>query len=347
MELGEKLGRDKLYKYIDAFGFGRPTGIDVNFEESGVKRGVSKTGPVELANLSFGQGISITPMQMISAFAAIANNGKMMEPHLVKRIQSTDNDGNVTVVKEIEPKMARQVIDEDTSKKLREYLELVVSIGGGKKAYVEGYHIGGKTGTAQKAEGGSYARGKYVASFLGMAPVENPEIVLFLCIDEPDPSNYYAGQIAAPVAGRIFRDVFAYLNMPSDDGGKPVIEVILPNVVNLSPRQATNKLKEIGMVVETKGSGSVVTSMNPRPGLSIKEGSKVILYTGSGQNYNSRVIVPNLESMGEDEVADVLNSLGLKLGRSGEGYAVSQNPEVGEEVASGSKVNVEFDIYGD
>jgi stage V sporulation protein D (sporulation-specific penicillin-binding protein) len=347
MILGERLGRDKFYKYVDAFGFGKPTNIDVNFEEKGSKRPINKVGPVELANLSFGQGITVTPIQMLTAFSAIANDGKLMEPHLVKKIQTTDSNGNIELIKEVQPKMVKQVIDAGIAKKLRQYLETVISVGGGKKAYIEGYHIAGKTGTAQKAQNGQYVGGKYVASFLGMAPVDKPQYALFVCIDEPDPSNYYAGQIAAPLAGKIFKDIFDSKNIPPDNGEKPTIEVIIPGVAGLSQGAAVSKLKSVGLQGEINGKGTVVTDIYPKPGISVKVGSKVILYMGNGQTYNNKVVVPDLEGMSVDEVTDVLNSLGLKLAKSGDGYAVEQDPGVGQEVEKGSIVSVDFDVYGD
>lgn len=347
MILGERIGKVTLNKYIDAFGLGKPTGIDVNFEESGYRRPVDKIGTVELANISFGQGIVVTPIQMAAVFSAIANDGKMMAPHLVKRIQSTDEDGNITVIKEIAPKLLRQPIDADTSKEMRGYLEQVVSVGGGKKAYVEGYHIAGKTGTAQKVQNGVYAGGKYIASFLGMAPVDDPRVAIFLCIDEPDPSNYYAGQIAAPLAGRIFKDIFAILDMKADSSGSAKVEVTIPDVIGLSPREAESKLKAIGLQVRVEGSGKIVSDIKPKPGISLNTGSKVILYIGDGENYNNTVIVPNLDGRDVKEVSEILDSIGLKLSKSGDGYAVKQDPEVGEEVERGSSISVEFDIYSD
>lgn len=347
MELAERLQRERLYKYIDAFGFGKPTGMDVNFEESGYKRPVDKVGPVELSNIAFGQGITVTPIQMACVFAAIANDGKMMEPHLVKKIENTDKDGNVVEMKVTEPKMIRQVIDADTAAKLRDYLEKVISVGGGKKAYIEGYRVAGKTGTAQKAEGGRYASGKYVASFVGMAPADNPKFIVYVSIDEPDPSNYYAGQIAAPLAGQIFRDIFISHNIKPVDGYKPIIEVVVPNVVGMPQKDAVSALKSSGFIVDIKETGDNVAQMIPKPGMSVEAGSKVILYMGNGQNYNSKVIVPNLEGMSQNEVTDLLSSLGLSLKASGNGYAMEQNPKVGESVSVGTRINVQFDVYGD
>ena len=347
MALGDKLGRDKMYKYIDAFGFTKPTNIDVNFEESGFNRPLNKVGPVELATLSFGQGISVTPMQMVSLYATIANNGKMMEPHLVNRIQNVDKNGNITVIKDIQPKMVRQAIDESVAKKMKAYLEKVITLGASKKAYVDGYHIGGKTGTAQKAENGRYIPGKYVSSFGGFAPVDNPKFVIFVLIDEPDPSNYYAGQITAPVAGRIFKDIFASLNIEPDKNSKNVIEVTIPNVVGMSQNEAVNKLKIIGLESQIKGKGTTVSEVLPKPGISVNSGSKVILYMGNGENYDNKVIMPNLDGKNVKEVTTLVNSLGLKVMVSGEGYAIDQEPSVGKELTKGTTVNVDFSMYGD
>jgi len=347
MILGDKLGKEKMYKYVDAFGFGKATNIDVSFEESGYKRPLKNVGPVELATLSFGQGISVTPIQMACAYSAIANNGVMMEPHLVKKTQVADKEGNIIEEKIVEPKVLRKVTDEKTAKDLRGYLEKVISIGGGQKAYVKGYHIAGKTGTAQKAENGRYVSGKYVASFVGMAPVDNPKFVVYLMIDEPDPSNYYAGQIAAPIAGQIFKDIFVRFNMPPDGADSHIIEVIVPNVVGLTQKEAANTLKSGGFNYEIKGKGTMVADMNPMPGLSVKSGSKVILYTESGQNYNNKVIVPNLTGKTPKEVSDILGSVGLKFSQLGDGYTVEQQPEIGEKVEKGTTVKVEFDIFRD
>ncbi|KPU43304.1 stage V sporulation protein D [Oxobacter pfennigii] len=276
MMLGQQLGKETLYKYIDDFGFKTKTGIDVHFEESGYGVPLDRVGPVELANISFGQGIVTTPMQLTAAYAAIANEGKMMVPHIVKSITDTDNDGNVISKMEIQPKMAKQVVDKSIADKLMEYLETVITVGGGKPAYVEGYRIAGKTGTAQKAENGKYIDGKYVCTFIGMAPVEDPQFVVYVAIDEPDPSNYYAGQVVAPVAGQIFKDIFTVKNispMEKDESGMAEI----PDVRGLTPKDAEKRLNFAGFKVEIKKAGTTVTSVSPAPGTLAQTGSKVTI----------------------------------------------------------------------
>lgn len=278
MMLGTQLGRDKLYKYVDAFGFGKKTGVDVDYEEPGYKMPIDKVGPMELANISFGQGIMITPLQLTAAYAAVANQGKMMAPHLVKSIQSTDQDGNIISKKDIEPKVAREVTSADTANELLGYLETVITVGGGHAAYVDGYRIAGKTGTAQKAENGKYIPDKYISTFVGIAPMEDPQFVLYISSDEPDPAKYYASQTVAPVANKIFRDIFISRNMPPkvDDSGVNVV----PDVVNLTQKDATNRLRFSGFTVQVNGSGSTVKSTNPVAGASLKPGSKVTINMG-------------------------------------------------------------------
>lgn len=280
MMLGAQLGKDKMYKYIEDFGFKKKTGIDVDFEETGYGVPLNEVGPVELANISFGQGIVATPIQLAAAYAAIANEGKMMVPHLVKAIIETDEKGNVTSKKEIEPKLSRQAVDANTANKLLEYLETVITVGGARNAYVEGYPIAGKTGTAQKAEKGKYIPDKYVCTFVGMAPVDKPQFVVYVAVDEPDPSNYYAGQVVAPVAGEIFKDLFTINNILPDKKSEEGMNEV-PKVVGLTEKDAEKRLKFAGFTVEVRGSGTTVKSTSPAAGVSTKAGSKVIVNMGN------------------------------------------------------------------
>jgi stage V sporulation protein D (sporulation-specific penicillin-binding protein) len=342
MVLGEKLGKTKLYKYFNAFALGKKTNIDYPGEEKGIIRPIEKVGPVELANEAFGQGISVTPIQFITAFAAIANDGKMMQPHLVKKILYTDENGNTSVVKEIQPKVVKQVISSETARKLREILETVVSTGGAKKAQVEGYRIGGKTGTAQKVVNGVYAPGKYVSSFAAMAPVNDPKFVLFLSIDEPDPSNYYSGSTAAPLAKTIMEDIFRYLNIPQDSSAtvKVVNEVNIPEVRGLTVSEAQSILKSNKLDFETQGSGSIIYDVSPKPGVSVKEGTKITLYLGVEKNPNTKIVVPDFTGKTRKEITDIADSIGLKVIFEGDGIGVSQDIASSSEVEKNTTVRV-------
>lgn len=283
--LGQKLGKEKLHKYYSLFNLGKKTGIDYPGEALGQVRDVSKVGPVELATESFGQGISVTPIQFITILGSIANDGKMMQPHLVKRIVKTDDEGNTTVVKEFEPKVLKQTISKETANKLLLMLESVVKNGAANKAYIEGYRIGGKTGTAQKVIDGRYAPGKYISSFAAIAPIDDPKVVIFLSIDEPDPSNYYAGSTAAPLAREILEDVLRYMNVqPNISSTNIPKEVMIPEVRGKSIELAIKTLKELKLDYETQGNGTIIYDISPKPGIIVKENTKIALYLGTSEN---------------------------------------------------------------
>ncbi|MGL5757105.1 MAG: stage V sporulation protein D [Paraclostridium sp.] len=285
VELGQRLGVSKMYDYIEAFGFMDTTKLDLPGEAKGILYNEKNVGPVELATISFGQSISVTPMQLISAIGAIANDGKLMQPRVVKEM--VDNQGNVTET--INPKVVRQVISEDTSKKMMEIVESVVSEGSGKAAYIPGYRIGGKTGTAQKVIDGKYAQGKYICSFVGIAPCDNPEIVVLAIVDEPTGVSAFGSTTAGPIVKEIMNDSLKYLGVEPkyNEDEKQEFEkekVKVPNIIDLSIKDAIkvleeNKLKPIQDVdTEIKGSAKVV-DIFPKPGAEVSIDSGIVIYT--------------------------------------------------------------------
>ncbi|MCX7884122.1 MAG: stage V sporulation protein D [Caloramator sp.] len=344
MILGERIGKDRLYKYYNAFGFGKKTNIDLPGEEKGIIRPIEKVGKVELATEAFGQGISVTSIQFLTAFAAVANNGKIMETHILKKKLKTDENGNTSVVKEIQPKVVKQVISEQSAKKLREILESVVTYGAAKKAYIQGYHIGGKTGTAQVVENGRYAQGKYISSFAAMAPSKDPKFVIILSIDEPDPSNYYSGSTAAPLAKTLFEDIFRYWNMQPDTGEianqNIVQEVIIPEVRGLSVDEAGLILKKNKIDYEVQGNGNIIYDMSPKPGISINENTKITLYLGVEKNTSAMVAVPDFKGMTKKEINDIANSLELNIVFMGDGIGATQDVPPKSVVKKGSTVKI-------
>lgn len=215
MELGKSLGKDKLTEYVNKFGFGQKTGIDLPAESSGIIKTANKMNNVDLASLAFGQGLSVTAVQYLAAFNSVANGGTWIRPHVMREIRHTEENGNIVTDKKFDNFGKKEIVDSATAATLRGYLEQVVSKGVGSNAFIEGYHIAGKTGTAQKAnpKGGGYETDKYFSSFAGMAPANDPKITLLVSIDEPDPSNYYAGQVSAPVAKELFDKIFSYMIM--------------------------------------------------------------------------------------------------------------------------------------
>lgn len=211
MEVGKKLGKENLYTFIKKMGFGQKTGIDLPGEESGIVLQPNQMNAVDLATESFGQSISVTQVQYMAAFNAIANGGTWIKPHVMKNIASYDESGKLVIEKTYDNFQKKQVLDAHLTENLRGYLEKVVSQGVGAKAYIKEYNIAGKTGTAQKVINGEYQKEKYMSSFAGLAPYEDPKITMLITIDEPNSSNYYAGQIAAPVAKELFSNIFNYL----------------------------------------------------------------------------------------------------------------------------------------
>lgn len=352
-EVGKKIGKEKLYSYIQKFGFGQPTSIDLPGEAKGIIKKSESITDLDLATISFGQTNTVSSIQYITALNAVANGGKLIKPHVLKEVAHYDEKTNKEETdKKYDNTEGKQILDENTCTVLRSYLEKVVSEGGGKKAFIEGYHIGGKTGTAQKVIGGRYGEGKYISSFGGMAPADHPKITLFVSIDEPDPSNYYAGQITAPVAQQVFNDIFNYLPFNSDASSEKIAEslkkdVIIPEVRGMKKNEALKLLKEKGLDYKIDSNGDYIVDMNPKPGYTVKEGSKIVLYTGSTSNYNKVVVVPSVKGYSLERASELLNSLGLKMDYSGNGLIFDQSIQEGEEVQKGTTIHVKLEQVGD
>ncbi|CAM2803376.1 stage V sporulation protein D [Hathewaya histolytica] len=354
MELGRRLGAETLTKYIKLFGFGQKTGIDLNGEAAGIVKNAKNVTETDLATISFGQTNTVSPIQFLTAFNAIANGGKLITPHVMKEITHYDADNNMVVDTEYKDKKEKKIIDEDVARELRGYLEKVISEGGGKKAFIQGYHIGGKTGTAQKiAEGGKgYAQQKYIASFVGMAPSDNPQVTLLVSIDEPDPSNYYAGQIATPVAKQVFNDIFNYLSFKTDANGdekaKSLLkDVVIPEVRGKEKEQGLKIIKDSKLKVRIEGDGKYINDINPKPGSSVKEGTEIIIYTSNKNTSDKTVVVPNLNGLSVEQAKNILGDLGLKFKFSGDGMISTQSIKEGERVQKGTMINLRLEIIGD
>ena len=284
VEVGRRLGVSKMYDYIEAFGLNKKTGIDLPGEASSIMYKAKDVGPVELATISFGQSISVTPIQLITAVCSIVNDGNRMEPRLVKAY--TDNKGNIT--KEIEPVKVNQVISKETSEQMREIMESVVTEGGGKIAYLPGYRLGGKTGTAQKVINGSYAQGHYVCSFVGMAPADDPQIVVLAIVDEPTGVMQFGSTTAGPIIKEVMSNTLKYLGVEPEYTEEEKSEnvknkVTVPDVRGLTIEDATKVLEEAKLEVNIDNDadikeGTVIKDMFPKPGASVNEGSLISIY---------------------------------------------------------------------
>lgn len=277
VSLGNKLGKEKLFKYINNFGFGKKTGIDLNGESSGLLFNLDKVGPVELATTAFGQGISVSAIQQITAVSAAVNGGTLYKPYIVKRIVEPNTK---EIIEEFKPTIVRKVISNETSNTVRMALETVVAYGTGRNAYIEGYRIGGKTGTAQKVKNGMYMHGNYILSFIGFLPADNPQAVVYVAIDNPKGIVQYGGTVSAPIARNIMIDIIDELKLKTDEYTLPKTYnwydtkyTKIPNVINLDLKEAKKELKDL--TIEYAGTGNIIKSISPSVGTYLPVGSTI------------------------------------------------------------------------
>jgi stage V sporulation protein D (sporulation-specific penicillin-binding protein) len=284
VELGNRVGKEKLFQYIRNFGFGAKTGIDLNGEGKGILFSLDRVGPVELATTAFGQGVSVTPIQQVTAVAAAVNGGTLYQPYIAKEL--IDGEKGETVMRKT-PVAKRKVISEKTSAEVRYALESVVAKGTGKKAYVEGYRVGGKTGTAQKAKDGRYLENNYIVSFIGFAPSDDPEIVVYVAVDNPKGVIQFGGTVAAPIVGRIIEDTMPILDV---DRRKEQIDkewtwpdpkmVEVPSLIGMTKEEIFQQM--FNLKLEVNGSGGKVIRQSPEPGTKVEEGSTVRIVLDDG-----------------------------------------------------------------
>ncbi|WP_158735455.1 stage V sporulation protein D [Alteribacillus sp. YIM 98480] len=280
--LGERLGKETLFDYIKNFGFGQKTGIDLQGEGKGILFDEENVGPLELATTAFGQGVSVTPLQQVAAVSAAVNGGYLYEPHLAKEWL----DPVTGQVKESQPPvMKKRVISEDTSAEVRNALEHVVAKGTGKGAFADGYRVGGKTGTAQKAVGGKYLENNHIVSFIGFAPADDPEIVVYTAIDNPKDTLQFGGIVAAPIVGNIIEDSLTVMEVErrseqieKDLAWNDDVLMEMPDMTGLTLKELHNAYYPLN--IETQGEGSVIVSQSPKAGEKVKEGATIRLYLG-------------------------------------------------------------------
>ncbi|MEG2212628.1 MAG: penicillin-binding transpeptidase domain-containing protein, partial [Clostridiales bacterium] len=331
-----------FYKYIHAYGFGSATGVQLPGEATGIMIPDNAVHDLEIATISIGQGIAVTPIQMCTAVCAVANGGVLLKPQIVLEVK--DVEGNATQVLVKQP--VRQVISAETASTMLEVLQGVVTDGSGFKAAIPGYKIAGKTGTAQKAKDGRYEPGKYVASFIGIAPADDPELVCLVVLDEPS-GVYYGSQVAAPIFSAVVSDTLRYLGIVPTAANmteQPMARVEVMDVTNLRVDEAEAALRLAGFKVEIIGQGDVVVSQLPAAYTMADEGSLVSLELGKAPATGTAdvITVPDFTGKRIAEVAALLSAMGLKLNSSGSGEAVEQQPAPGKKVAPGTTVAVTF-----
>ena len=350
IEIGQRLGAEKFWEYLENYGLMERTGIDLQGEGQSQfwdeEEFVSEQGIASLATASFGQRFQITPIQMITAACAAVNGGRLMQPYVVQSI--TDSDGNV--IQSAQPTQVRQVISEATSAQVRSILGSVVMDGGtGKNAYQAGYSIGGKTGTSETNQ--SKTTGRLIVSFLGVAPAENPQIVVLLGYDHPKPAvpgsnltagGYYisGGNMAAPMAGELIADILDYLGVEKQYKADELADVVVPKVTELSLNDAQDLLKQKGLQWRTVGEGGVVTDQIPAQGASIPGSSQVVLYLGA-EKPTDQVPVPDVSGKTLESAQTAFAKVGLYLRPSGSGgsYSSSSTVAVGQSITAGAMVD--------
>ena len=345
MELGARLGAEKLNEYIKKLGFGSITGIDLPGEAEGIVKSTNSISDIDLATIAFGQTNTLNALQLLTAVNAVANGGNLIQPHIVKEITHKDSNGNTIVDKTIEGKTTENVLSEKTCATLREYLERTATQDAGAGTFVQGYDIGGKTGTAQKVdrETGSYSADKYIASMVAMTPVDDPQLTVYIAVDEPSTGVYYGGQVAAPLMKKLFSYIFAYIESPTGKASYSISkDVIIPEVRGKSIEEAKSILEENGLGCEINGDGNTIVSINPYPGTTVKAGSKITLTASSKSSIDNKIIMPDLAGTTVEFAINLLDNLGLQYEYEGSGKVVEQSISSGELISSGTKVKLVF-----
>ena len=349
MQLGEKIGSETLVEYIKKFGFGQISGVDLPGEAKGIIKKAANMSITDLVTIAFGQTNTVNSVQYMAAFNTVANGGTWIQPHIMKEITHKDENGTRVMDESFEATTKKLASEENTAQ-LRQYLERVVTSGSGKGTFMEGYHIGGKTGTAQKVENGTYSSSKYLSTFVGMAPVDDPKVTVMVSVDEPGTGVYYAGPVCTPYAKTLFTNIFNYMEgkFSSENAVSIVKEVTVPEVRGKNIEEAKKIIKEQKLECEVVGNGSYVKSMTPFPGYAVKEGSKITLYTEGEAENLTRVIMPDIRGYSLEKASAQLGSLGLKYSVDGEGMVQSQSIPYGELIEKGTTVKLELNNeYGD
>lgn len=346
IQIGQMLGAGKFRQYYQGFGFSDKTGIDLpgEAEDSFWKEG--KMGGVDLAVASFGQNFTITPIQMITACAAVSNGGYVVQPHVVSKI--TDSKGNV--IKTVDKKVKRQVISDDTSKKMNEYLEYNTERQGAAAGYISGYKVAGKTGTSEKkgvTKVESSFSEDYISSFCGYAPADDPQIAMLVFFDTPDGDAYYGSQVSSPVFINIMSEVLPYLDVKTSytDEELGYVDASAGDYTGISVDEAKTAVEADGFTATVKGNGSTVISQIPTVSSGLQKGGSIVLYTDS-DSQSETVSVPSLIGLSPDEVNNVASAYGLNVSFSGattsSGTSSSQNIEAGTSVSPGTVITVSF-----
>ena len=353
MELGLRLGVKNFSKYFKSYGLTAATGIDLPGESSGMYHPEEEMTELDLAICSFGQSMTVTPIQMITAMSAVVNGGYLLKPHVVEKI--TDPNGNIVMSNQ--KVVRRQVISKDTSDKMRDILEATANKGGtAHNVYLPGYRIGGKTGTSEKIAKQANTKTKrklYVASFCGIAPIDNPEVAVLIMLDEPQGTRHSGGSIAAPVVRGIFSELLPYLSVETiySEEDLRLMDTLVPSVTDKNKEEAVQILEKKGFNVRIIGNGDTVTAQIPSGGKTAPKSCTVVITTGSDGEIPT-VTVPDLIGLSPSRVAYAVKNKNLNIRYTGTGYdstsglSSKQDPPAGSIVEDGTVVTVEFTVDG-
>lgn len=341
VQLGRRIGSDNFLTYIEAFGFGSTTGIQLPGEARGMTYSYDRLGPVEFATMAFGHGVAVTPLQLINGMSVIANGGYLMRPQVVDRIISPEGE----LIEEFKPKVIRRVISSDTAERVRNLLFQVVEEGSGFMTHIDGYSIGGKTGTAQH-----YGVPIYDVSFVGFLPVQDPQFIMLVALKGLTSQPFFASQTVVPIFNDIIRDIIRYLDIAPqfpeqiEEEGEQ-IEVEIPNVLYMMRSEASLLLQERGFHVRLEGEGITVKRQFPAPGTLLPRGSTIILFFEGGMHRqeNYLLAVPDLKGMNEEEVIVLLSGLGFPYSLEGKGVVVWQSLKEGTLIKAGTPIEIRLE----
>ena len=345
VELGLRLGVERFYDFMEGFGLGKPTGVDLSGESGGILISRSRCKRVDIARIGFGQSVAVTPLQLLSAACATVNGGRVMRPYVIEQITSPEG----MVIERGQPKVMATPISEKTSRTMRTMLEGVVSHGGGRNAFLNSYRVGGKTGTAQLYINGVVSRDTHIGSFLGFAPMEDPQIGVLVIVDEAAIRPDFGSVTAAPFAKQIIERSLMSMGVAPNAGEMvKANRVTVPDVTGMDVSQALSKIKSEGLSGLLDGSGARVVGQLPAPGATMTEQSLVMLYVSGTpeQTADERMVVPDVTGLSIMEANRLIKSYGLTMKIDGSGIAVNQSPTAGETVTPTSTVTVHFAVAG-
>lgn len=347
MEVGARLGSEKLREYIDKFGFGQLTGVDLPGESEGIVKSVSDMSEMDLATIAFGQTNTVNSLQLLQGFNAIANGGDLIQPHIMKEISYEASNGTKVIDEVFKPTVKKNVISQETTAILRDYLERTINAGGEIGTFMgdKNRRVGGKSGTAETIDtvNGGYSADKYIASVLSLYPVEDPQVTIYIKVVEPSAGQYYGGPVTTPILKSLLTNLFNY--MDSEIYKERYTEknkVIVPELRGKSVNEAKKILDELNLNIEIEENSSKVTNMEPYPGALVEEGATISVNISDDNVDNNKLIMPDLEGKTLEEASNILNSMNITFSTNGTGIVEGQDVIAGKLIEKNTKVTLKL-----